>query len=93
MCIRDRATQQGTSGEVIFNYNWLAICGTNPTNKSPIVANAIPDQSATVGLGFTYEIPRGTFADPDGSVTGVSFAGLPAGLNATEWKLLSLIHI
>ena len=82
-----KATQPGTSGEVIFNYNWLAICGTNPTNKAPVVANAIPDQSATVGLGFTYEIPRGTFADPDGSVTGVSFAGLPAGLNATEWKL------
>ena len=55
-----RASQQGTNGQVTFAYNWLAMCGTNTTNTAPTVANAIPNQTATVGTAFSYLIPANT---------------------------------
>ena len=34
-------------------------------NDAPAVANAIPDQSATVGTSFSYQFPANTFSDVD----------------------------
>ena len=39
--------------------------GTTTTNTAPTVANAIPDQSATVGTDFSYTFPPNTFNDAD----------------------------
>ena len=35
-------------------------------NAAPVVANAIPDQNATVGTVFSYAFPANTFSDADG---------------------------
>ena len=40
-----------------------------PTNTAPMVANAIPDQAATVGTAFSYQFPATTFNDTDGTDT------------------------
>jgi regulation of enolase protein 1 (concanavalin A-like superfamily) len=35
-------------------------------NDAPVLAIAIPDQTATVGVAFSYTVPLGTFTDVDG---------------------------
>lgn len=37
-----------------------------PTNEAPVLDQPIDEQTATVGAGFAFDIPAGTFADPDG---------------------------
>ncbi|GAB3702285.1 hypothetical protein GCM10027592_31550 [Spirosoma flavus] len=51
-------------------------------NCAPALANAIPNQSATVGQPFNYLIPATTFTDAEtpGGLT-LSVLGLPAGLS------------
>ncbi|MCP2045715.1 Ig-like domain-containing protein, partial [Pontibacter sp. HSC-36F09] len=39
---------------------------TAPLNNPPVIANAIPDQSAIVGTAFNFTIALNTFSDPDG---------------------------
>ncbi|WP_345264758.1 putative Ig domain-containing protein, partial [Nibrella viscosa] len=51
-------------------------------NRSPIVANAIPNQQATVGIAFNYTIPAATFSDPDGDALTYRVYDLPAGLSS-----------
>jgi Ca2+-binding RTX toxin-like protein len=34
-------------------------------NRAPVVANPLEDQAATAGSAFTFEVPIGTFSDPD----------------------------
>ena len=43
--------------------------GGTPTNTAPTVANAIQDQTATVGTALNYEFPTNTFADTDAGDT------------------------
>ena len=44
----------------------IAVQGSNaPASNPPQVATAIPDQTATVGVRFSYEVPAGTFTDAD----------------------------
>ena len=38
-------------------------------NDAPVVANPIPDQSATAGTAFSYAFPAGTFSDVDSGDT------------------------
>lgn len=38
-----------------------------PVNDAPVLATAIPDQTATVGVAFSYTVPVGTFTDADGT--------------------------
>ena len=54
---RAQNSAQGTS-------SWVAV--RTLANNAPTVANAIPDQPATVGTDFRYAFPRNTFADADG---------------------------
>ena len=35
------------------------------TNSAPTVATEIPDQTATTGTAFSYQVPAATFADAD----------------------------
>ena len=35
-------------------------------NRAPVVANAIPDRTVTVGTALSYRIPANTFSDADG---------------------------
>ncbi|WP_246202151.1 putative Ig domain-containing protein [Spirosoma agri] len=61
-----------------------------PVNTPPMVANAVPPQSATVGVAFTYNIPDNTFTDAEtpNSLT-LSVSGLPAGLSFTAPTTIS----
>ena len=43
--------------------------GTASTNTAPTVANAIQDQTATVGTALSYAFPANTFADTDAGDT------------------------
>ena len=85
------AVQTGTAGEATFIYNWLANCGTNPpANTAPTVANAIPNQSATAGIAFSYMIPANTFTDAETpNQLTLSVNGLPNGLMFTAPATIS----
>ncbi len=39
----------------------------NPANRAPVVANVIPNQSATVGVAYNFTFAANTFSDPDGN--------------------------
>ncbi|NDK55401.1 DUF4082 domain-containing protein [Pontibacter fetidus] len=43
----------------------VAVTVNAPANQAPVVAQAIPDQIATIGTAFTYTLDAGTFTDPD----------------------------
>ena len=73
------ATQSGAT--TLFAYNWLSACSSSTGNTPPTVANPVPPQSATVGIGYTLSL-AGVFTDaetPNSLVLSVT--GLPAGLN------------
>ncbi len=65
--IHDIAGNRLTSyGRIGANHNTFTVSNTvQPTNNAPTVANAIPNQSATVGTAFTYAFPANTFNDAD----------------------------
>ena len=85
------ASQSGTAGSSSFVYNWLAVCGsTPPPNTAPTVANAIPNQSGTVGTAFSYVIPANTFTDAETpNQLTLAVSGLPAGLSFTAPATIS----
>ncbi len=63
--------------------------GGGPTNQSPVVDNAIPDQNAMEGVAFTFTLPANTFSDPDEdpltySATEQGETSLPAWLSFDE---------
>ncbi len=75
-----KATQNGVNVQFVFDAK--AFCQTSPPpNQAPVVANAIPNQSGTVGVAFSYQIPANTFVDPENDPITYSISGLPAGLN------------
>jgi hypothetical protein len=49
-------------------------------NDAPILVNAIADQVLKTGSAFAFQIPAGTFVDPDGGALTYSVAGLPSCL-------------
>lgn len=57
-----------------------------PPNQAPSVAQANADQSAIVGIAFTYDATQGgaVFSDPEGSVVTYMVALSPAGSGLTE---------
>ncbi|WP_234735973.1 putative Ig domain-containing protein [Tellurirhabdus bombi] len=60
----------------------ITITGGSSGNQSPVVSQAIPAQSGTVGQAYSYAIPQNTFSDPDGSIASIQVTGgLPAGLS------------
>ena len=55
------------------------------TNNAPIVANAIPDQTATEGEAFSYQFPDTTFNDVDTGDTLSYTATQADGTNLPTW--------
>ena len=53
-------------------------------NTAPTVANAIPDQVATVGIAFSYVVPANTFSDSDGDALSYT-AELSDGSALPSW--------
>ncbi len=88
--IHDIAGNRLTSyGRIGANHNTFTVSNTvQPTNNAPTVANAIPNQSATVGTAFTYAFPTNTFNDADSdsltySATKSDDTALPSWLTFT----------
>ena len=54
-------------------------------NNAPVVTNAIPDQTATAGTGFSYQFPANSFNDTDTGDT-LSYAATKAdGMTLPTW--------
>ncbi|MFD2571935.1 putative Ig domain-containing protein [Spirosoma soli] len=83
------AVQQGTPGEALFVYDWLAACrASESSNTPPTVLMAVPPQSATVGVGYSYVIPEGTFSDAQTPASlALSAQGLPLGIGLSGYTL------
>ncbi len=54
-------------------------------NNAPVVENAIPDQTATAGTDFSYEIPANTFTDVDTGDTLSYTATKADGMDLPTW--------
>ena len=68
----------------------VTVTAAPPTNTPPMVANMIPNQSATVGQPFSYLIPANTFTDAETpNQLTLSVSGLPAGLMFTAPATIS----
>ncbi|MFD2574676.1 putative Ig domain-containing protein, partial [Spirosoma soli] len=83
------AVQAGTAQEALFVYDWLAACqASESSNTPPTVVMSVPPQSATVGVGYSYVIPAGTFSDAQtpGSLL-LSAKGLPPGIGLSGYTL------
>ena len=60
--------------------------GTNPpANNAPMVANQIPNQTATVGTAFRYAFPANTFSDADSGDTLTYTATKSDGTALPSW--------
>ena len=60
----------------------LADLMSAPTNHDPVVATPIGDQNATQNAAFSFQIPAGTFTDPDaGDMLTLSASALDANGN------------
>ncbi len=60
---KDFTSWLNISGTLMFAIKGTA--GTTPANNAPTVANAIQDQTATVGTMFSFAFPANTFSDAD----------------------------
>jgi hypothetical protein len=74
-------------GNFTFRADNLTIEGGSGSggNNAPVVANPIPDQSATVGVLFSFQVPANTFDDPDPGDVLTYAATLAGGLPLPAW--------
>ena len=63
--------------------------GAPPANSAPTVANAIPDQTATVGAAFSYQFPTNTFNDTDTGDTLSYTATKADGTDLPTWLVFT----
>ena len=73
----------GATSEATFSI----IIAPKKINQPPVVATMIPPQTAQVGSPFIFQIPAGTFTDPDGTISRVVFGALPEGIVSSENRL------
>ena len=59
--------------------------GSPPPNQPPVVANPIPDQTASAGVAFSYAFPANTFSDPNAGTTLTYTATLDGGGSLPGW--------
>ena len=71
--------------------NYGAAVGTsvnlnvNPPNRAPVVASALPDQSAYEGAAFSFTVASAAFTDPDAGDTLSYAATLSDGAALPSW--------
>ncbi|MFN7141594.1 MAG: DUF4082 domain-containing protein, partial [Limisphaerales bacterium] len=51
------------------------------SNTAPIVANTIPNQTATYGIPFNFTVAENSFIDPDGDLLQFSVSHAPPGIS------------
>ena len=59
------ADLQVSEGVLRFLIRVNGTVGGTPTNSAPTLATVIPNQTATTGTAFSYQVPAATFADAD----------------------------
>ncbi len=85
--VRSKAASSSTTH---IDGDWSsAVQGVPAANSAPTVANMIPDQTAPVGVAFSFTLPAGTFSDADSdSLTYTASKSddmaLPTWLNFTD---------
>ena len=57
-------------------------------NSAPVLDNAIPDQSAVAGTGFSYQVPADAFSDPDNDTLSYA-ATKPDGMTLPTWLVFT----
>jgi len=58
------------------------VLAVNEVNDAPVLVNPIPEQWATQGVPFSYQIPLGTFTDEeDGDYLTYSASNIPEGIS------------
>ena len=62
----------------------VTVTGSSSENQAPIVANSIPNQSTTAGVGYNFPFAQNTFSDPDGDAL-VYTASLANGSALPLW--------
>src|SRR5262249_39051192 len=62
----------------------FALATSSTSNRPPELAYSIPNQTATEGASFTYQISAGLFSDPDGNSLSYS-AALSDGTDLPSW--------
>ena len=78
------------NGETPSDWSDPGTGSTNtPANNAPMVANAIPDQTATADAAFTYQFPANTFNDTDTGDTLSYTATKADGTNLPTWLVFT----
>ncbi|MFD1141016.1 putative Ig domain-containing protein [Larkinella insperata] len=83
--VMHHSTVSSSTAQNLSNGETRCTGGTTPTpNRAPVVANAIPNQSATVGSNFNYTFPSNSFTDADGDALTYR-ANLTSGASLPSW--------
>ena len=69
----------------LMSINGITTTPPPPANTPPVVANAIPDQTATAGTAFRYAFPDTTFTDADSGDTLIYKATKGDGATLPSW--------
>ncbi|GHB51549.1 hypothetical protein GCM10007390_00130 [Persicitalea jodogahamensis] len=80
-----KATQQGTSGEASFVYNWLAVCGTTPPAPTPEPTNFTITGVTTISCSPTPGEPNKRSLTFDPQYSGIN--GQPVTFSVVSEKL------
>lgn len=73
--VADNGGAQAPSGTFTLNVN------DPSSNRAPVVTDDIADQTARDGIAYSFQIPAGTFIDPDGNALSYNVGTLPAWLS------------
>ncbi len=65
----------------------VAGCPPAQANRAPVVKAGIPDQQAWVGEQLIFDVPPGTFVDPDGDALLFTSSKLPESFNFSSGRL------
>ena len=82
-------TTSPVPGDVTLGTSVHTLTINDDDNTAPTVANAIPNQSATVGTPFSYAFPANTFNDVDSGDTLTYKATKGDGTALPSWLTLS----
>ena len=78
-------TGRGGSNGISTATDTATVTPTATANAAPTVANTIPDQTATEGTAFSYQVPANTFNDTDTSDTLTYSATKPDDSTLPTW--------
>jgi Beta-galactosidase/Putative Ig domain len=83
--ITARATDnEGATASTTFK---IIINDSKPKNTAPIVARVVGNQTAKVGINFSFSVPDLTFEDAEKNINRITITGLAPGLSANNLSI------